>query len=58
MIKKVEIIYPNDKVKVYEVMDVFEHTDTSGHYLVMQRLKDGGLGFIPMELISSYKVLE
>ena len=59
MVKRVEIIYPDGRMGVYEVGDVFEHTDITGTtYLAMMRLKDFKYGYIPMHIIKSYRILE
>lgn len=55
---KVEITYPDGDKKIYEVISVFEHTDDSGEYLVMGRKSDGDLGYIPKEIIKSWRILE
>ena len=55
----VEITYKGGRIGVYEVGDVYEHTDDKGiTYLAMMRLKDGKYGYIPMDVFKSYKILE
>ena len=55
----VEITYKDGRMGVYEVGDVYEHTDVTGTaYLAMLRLEDGQYGFIPMDVFKSYRILE
>ena len=58
---KVEITFKESKdISIYEVRFVYVQKDEINNieYLVMSRLSDGGLGFIPMDIIESYKILE
>lgn len=55
---EVKITYPNDDEKVYMVSEVFEERTVQGHFLVMGRLPDGKLGYIPMEVIENYEILK
>ena len=56
---KVKIIFAHsDGIGLYDVGDVYEHKTDDGNYLAMRRLKDGEYGYIPMELIKSYEILE
>ena len=55
----VEITYKDGRIGIYRVGDVYEHTDLNGvTYLAMMRLKDGKYGFIPMDVLKSYRILE
>jgi hypothetical protein len=55
---RVEITFLDDHAKVYEVSAAFEISDESETYLAMRRLKDGGFGFIPIDRIKSWKILD
>ena len=55
----VEIEFLDGDIHVYQVSNVFEYTDKDGvTYLAMQRLSDGDYGYIPLEVFSSYRIIE
>lgn len=55
----VEITYKDGRMGFYEVRDAYEHIDITGiTYLAMMRLKDNKYGYIPMDILKGYKILE
>ena len=59
---KVEITNLDNTKSIYEVrmaMEIVANLEGSFEkYLVMSRLKDGGLGYIPLNSIKEWKILD
>lgn len=59
---KVEITNLDSTKSIYEVrmaMEIVANLEGSfENYLVMSRLKDGGLGYIPLNIIKEWRILD
>ena len=59
---KVEITNLDNTKSIYEVrmaMEIVANLEGSfENYLVMSRLKDGGLGYIPLNTIKEWRILD
>lgn len=59
---KVEMTHLDNTKSIYEVrmaMEIVANLEGSfENYLVMSRLKDGGLGYIPLNIIKEWRILD
>lgn len=57
-IMKVKLTFPDESEKIYDVGAAFEIRTESETFLAMRRLSDGDFGFIPIETIKSWEIVE